>query len=111
MEADPKGVCLRQSLIIKEEFLHRGPQQWQVQGRGWGGWQPPLFLDQTEAQRAKKHFFFDRAPPYLSAWMTATHPPPHLALSEGQDPPLLNYLFLIPLGLCDREIIIIIHVI
>ena len=75
MEADPKGVCLRQSLIIKEEFLHRGPQQWQVQGRGWGGWQPPLFLDQTEAQRAKKNFFLRPGPP-LSQCLDDRHTPP-----------------------------------
>ena len=43
---------------------------------------PPLFLDQTEAQRSK--FFLDRVPPpYLRVWMTG---PP---LTEGLDPPLL----------------------
>ena len=37
---------------------------------------PPLFLDQTEARGAEKHFFGD--PP----------PPPSLSFSEGLDPPL-----------------------
>ena len=97
--------------------MHRGPQQWLVQGRGRGDAATPLlFLNQTEAQGPPKKFFLETAPPtYLSAWMTATHlRPPHPpcpALSEGQDPPLLNYLFLIPLGLYDREITIKIHVI
>ena len=32
---------------------------------------PPLFLDQTEARRAKKIFFGDYPPPpYLRIWMT-----------------------------------------
>ena len=30
---------------------------------------PPLFLDQTEARRAEKSFFGDRAPPYLKVWI------------------------------------------
>ena len=31
---------------------------------------PPLFLDQTEARRAEKFFFFrDRAPPYLRVFV------------------------------------------
>ena len=61
-------------------------------GGGGGGWQPPLFLDQTEAQRAKKIFFLRPGPP-LSECLDDRHkpPPPHPALSEGQDLPLLNY--------------------
>ena len=40
-------------------------------GEGLEGPEPPLFLDQTEAQRAEK-FFFETAPPnYLKVW-TAT---------------------------------------
>ena len=47
--------------------------QWWIQGSGPGGQDPrPLFLDETEAQRAKKNFFGDQAPP----------------LSQGLDPPL-----------------------
>ena len=56
-----------------------GKRQWQIQGRGPRG-SPPLFLDQTEAQRAENNFF--RPPPYLGVWMTA---PP---LSAGLNPPL-----------------------
>ena len=39
-----------------------------------GGLRPPLFLDQTEAQRAEKNLFGDPPPPYLRVWMT--RPPP-----------------------------------
>ena len=48
----------------------------------------PLFLDQTEAQRAEKNFFGDRPPPlfYLRVWMT----PP--SLSQGLDLPLHYYI-------------------
>ena len=50
----------------------RIPLHGRIQGRGPGG--PPslfpLFLDQTEARRAEKKFFWDR-PPYLRVWMTA----------------------------------------
>ena len=36
-------------------------------GKGPGGpAPPPLFLDQTEAQKAKKNFFGDHPPPPLS---------------------------------------------
>ena len=53
--------------------------RWRIQERGPGGPSPPppLFLDQSEARRAEKFFFFqDRAPPAPSP------------LSEGLDPPL-----------------------
>ena len=42
---------------------------------------PPLFLDQTESQRAKKSFFETgpNPPPYLRVWMTG-HPPSPLPL-------------------------------
>ena len=46
-------------------------EQWRIQGRG----RPPLFVDQTEAQRAEKQFFETAPPP----------PPP--TLSEGLDSP------------------------
>ena len=39
-------------------------------GKGPGGPGSPLFLDQTEARRAEKNFFWDRASPYLRVWMT-----------------------------------------
>ena len=38
----------------------------------------PLFVDQTEAQRAKKLFLETAPPPYLRVWMSA--PPPYLKL-------------------------------
>ena len=42
-----------------------------------GGAPPPLFLDQTEAQRAAKIFLETfPPPPYLRVWMTAPPPPP-----------------------------------
>ena len=43
-------------------------EQWRIQGRA----PPPLFVDQTEAQRAEKQFF-ETAPaphtPYLKVWI------------------------------------------
>ena len=55
-------------------------------GEGPGG-PAPLLLDQTDAQRAEKHFFWDR-PPLISG--SGWSPPPHL-LSEGLDPPLPQF--------------------
>ena len=52
-------------MVIEETY------QWRIQGRGQGGGAPPLFLDQTEAQRAEKNFFGGCPPPYLRVWMTA----------------------------------------
>ena len=42
------------------------------------GEDPPLFLDQTEAQRPKKFFFQDHPPPppYPRVWMMASPPSP-----------------------------------
>ena len=62
--------------------------QWRIHKRGFGGLPPPplpppYFLDQTEAQRAKKHVF-ETLPPYLRVWMTVPPSP----LSEDLDPPL-----------------------
>ena len=37
---------------------------------------PPPFLDQTEAQRAKKYIIEKSPPPHLRIWMTAPSPPP-----------------------------------
>ena len=36
---------------------------------------PPLFLDQTEARRIEKNFFWDRAPPPLSQGLDDRNPP------------------------------------
>ena len=51
-------------------------EQWRIKGMGPEDPvpPPPLFLDQTEAGRAEKKFFWD--------------PPPPLPLSEGMDLPL-----------------------
>ena len=48
-------------------------EQWQIQGRGLGGppAPPPLFLNQTEAQRTEKNFL--------------EVPPPHLPPSKDLD--------------------------
>ena len=54
--------------------VHNWTSEWWIQGRGPGGLDPLLFLDQTEAQRAEKIFFGD-PPPYQRFWMTA---PPYL---------------------------------
>ena len=57
-------------------------------GEGPGGVRPlPLFLDQTEARRAKKHFFWRPPPPFLRMWMTAPPPP----LSQGLDPVIQHH--------------------
>ena len=73
-------------LYNKQPFqsIKRGNCQWPLQGRAW----PPLFLDQTEALRAKKTFFWDCPPlPYLRVWMTRPSP-----LSEGLDPPIVVWV-------------------
>ena len=49
------------------------------------GEDPPLFLDQTETQRAEKNFFQDHLPLYPRVWMMTS---PLAPLSEGLDPPL-----------------------
>ena len=53
---------------------------------------PDLFLDQTEARRAEKMFFWRPGPPpYLTVWMTG---PP---LSQSLDPVLLEQSLYRPL--------------
>ena len=42
--------------LLLEQNIKEIKDQWRVQGRGPGG-PPPLFLDQTEARRAKKSFW------------------------------------------------------
>ena len=66
--------------MIKNFDLHC--IQWRIQGRGQG---PPLFIDQDEAQRAKKNLFETR-PPLISG---SGWPPP--VLSEGLDLPLVYH--------------------
>ena len=45
---------------------------YQISGESRAGACPPLFLDQTEGQRAEKKFFKTAPPPspYLGVWMT-----------------------------------------
>ena len=59
-----------------------------------GGPAPPLFLDQTEAQRAEKSFFGYRVRvpgPYLRVWMTGAP----LPLSQG---PALQFVIVFHLN-------------
>ena len=58
---------------------------------------PPLFLDQTEAQRVEKKFF-ETGPPPLSHGLD-DRPPPLLPLSVGLDPPLV--IFKVKTMLCS----------
>ena len=58
----------------------------------------PLVLDQTEAQGAKKVFFFRLAPPYLRVLMT-TAP----LLSQRQDPALIIIIVYLLLGYDTNE--------
>ena len=54
---------------------------------GEGTLSPLLFLDQTEAQRAKKIWGGVPGRPYLRLWLTPPPPPP--PPSQGLDLPLL----------------------
>ena len=60
-------------------------------GGARGAQAPPLFLDQTEAQRAE-NFFFGHRPPPLSKGLDDHPPPPPHPLSEGLDPTLIREL-------------------
>ena len=66
--------------------VHNWTSEWWIQGRGSGGLDPLLFLDQTEAQRAEKIFFGD-PPPLLKVLDDC--PPP---LSQGLDAALPAFL-------------------
>ena len=84
----------REKVMGIDKMKTRGEMLWSfiiLQGNVWrsmrrisvvdpGEASPPLFLDQTEAQRAEKKFFWDCPLPYLRVWMTT--PPP---LPEGLD--------------------------
>ena len=65
--------CVTHSRYVSEH-IYTGPNQWQIQG----GLRPPLFLYQTEAQRAGKIFWETGPPSYLRVWITA--PPPYLKI-------------------------------
>ena len=45
---------------------------------------PPLCLDQTEARRAERNFFWDRLPPLISGTGWPPPPPPYLKVWIGQ---------------------------
>ena len=71
MEKFAQNATMAESflLLIPLSYLmwctvHNWTSEWRIQGRGPGGLDPLLFLDQTEAQRAEKNFFGD--PPPLS---------------------------------------------
>ena len=59
--------------------MSRGGSRGKARG---GGGRNTLYLDQTEAQRAKNIFWETGPILYLRVWMTA----PPLPLSEGVDP-------------------------
>ena len=60
-------------------------------GEGPGGVRPlPLFLDHTEAWRAKKNFFLEPAPPPPSKDLD-DRPPPPPPLSQGLDPVIQHH--------------------
>ena len=63
------GFCLGALSKIDEQAISYSG------GSREGG--PPLFVDQTEAQRAKKLFLETAPPPYLRVWMSD---PPDLKL-------------------------------
>ena len=64
----------------------------------------PLFLDQTEARKAEKKFFWDH-PPYLRVWMTAPSPLPLIWRSgSASDHPWSTYIFQFPLSVKNRYI-------
>ena len=85
MEKFAQNATMAESflLLIPLSYLmwctvHNWTSEWRIQGRGPGGLDPLLFLDQTEAQRAEKNFFGDPPlikgsgwlrPPYLKVWM------------------------------------------
>ena len=92
MEKFAQNATMAESflLLIPLSYLmwctvHNWTSEWWIQGRGPGGLDPLLFLDQTEAQRAKKIFFGD--PPPLSKVLD-DYPP----LSQGLDPALPAFL-------------------
>ena len=91
-------------VVIHIAYLSSWWQRHNCSGGSRGGAQgasPRSFLDQTEAQRAKKIFLRPSTPPpprpfYLTVWMTPPPPP----LSQGLDPPLNCNLILITLKVC-----------
>ena len=79
--------------LLNQQMMHTEWHKWLLviglswqseadPGEGPGGPAPrysTLFLDQTEAWRAKKIFFGDWAPPYRRVWMTLTYISPYFS--------------------------------
>ena len=61
MALPPSTEISELTFVLKKKYNHDAVQ-WRIQGRGPGA-RPPLFFDQNEARRAKKHFF--GAPPFI----------------------------------------------
>ena len=69
-------ICAQTRRVLSLEYNN---PQWRIQGRDPGGPGHPLLLDQSEARRAEKKFFFETGtppsppspPPHLRVWMTA----------------------------------------
>ena len=72
-------IPLNLHILNIKTLFHVAAFQWRIQGRGPGGpLPPPLFLDQTEDQRAAKKLFF----------LSPLPPPAPTFLFEGLDLPL-----------------------
>ena len=86
--------CTSVLLKIKRNDFNR---KYSVADPGEGSSPPPLFLDQTEAQRAKK-FVWETStpppprPPYLRVWMTSSH----LILKSASGTDTTNVLIKMP---------------
>ena len=64
--------------------------QWRIYGRGQGGPPPPVFLDQTGAQRAEK-VFWETALPLFQGLDDRIPPPPLISRSGSVSaPPLIS---------------------
>ena len=78
-------------------IMHMQCTQWRILGRGLPP-PRPLFLDQTETQKAEKKFLRPPPPPpcplYLRVWMSTALPLP--SFSEGLDPPLVHVPEVLP---------------
>ena len=60
-------------------------------GEAAGGPPPPLYLDQTEARRAEKMFFGDRAPPPLLKGLDYRPPSPFERRTSSRSEPFFLF--------------------